>query len=224
MDNYQTVEIVFLAMLAGFIALRLYSVLGRRTGHQGEPAGDIVAKREMPKPQTGGAGVVEAPAWRELNLPQGLSADLRSALQRIADADPRFDPGGFAKGARAAYAMILEAFWKGDIEALKPLVSDEILDQFTRAINQRTSDGQVLDNRLVDLREATLVDAQLEGAMAEITVRFDAVMMAVTRTADGQLVSGTPDQPIEAHDLWTFSRHLRSADPNWLLIASDAEG
>ena len=224
MDNYQTVEIVFLAMLAGFIALRLYSVLGRRNGDEGEPAGDVVAKREMPKPQIGGGGIVEAPVWREINLPQGLSNDLRTALQRIAEADPRFDPTGFLKGARAAYTLILEAFWKGDVAALKPLVSDEILDQFSRSISQRMSDGHVLDNRMRELRAAAIVDAQLEGAMVEITVRFDAVMTAATRAADGQLVSGSPDQPIETHDLWTFSHHIRSADPNWLLIASDAEG
>jgi predicted lipid-binding transport protein (Tim44 family) len=223
-DGYQMVEIVFLAMLAGFIALRLYSVLGRRTGHQGEPPVDVFSNREKPEIKTGPVGTTDSPAARDIRLPAGLPNSVEVQLRGLAAADPSFDPTDFLSGARSAYPMILEAFWRGDEAELKPLVSDEIFDQFSKAIAQRKAEAVSLDHELIEMVGVQYTEAQLEGAMAEITVRFDSKMKTVTRDASGALISGNPDQVIESHDLWTFSRHLRSSDPNWLLIATDADG
>jgi predicted lipid-binding transport protein (Tim44 family) len=217
-DNW-LIEVVVLAMLAGFIALRLVSVLGRRTGHE-EPAGDVVrrAPAESLRPARVGG---DAPRAEALRLPDHMPDAVKAGLSAIAAVDPAFDPDRFVSGAKAAYGMILEAFWKGDAEALKDLVSDDIAAEFADAITARNADGLRLENRLVGVTGADIVGAGLRGAMAEVTVRFDADVVAVTRDAGGAVVAGSTADAVETHDLWTFSRHTGATDPNWLLVATD---
>lgn len=218
-DSTQIIEIVFLAMLAGFIALRLVSVLGRRTGNE-KPAADVVSTPEASGPNAGadarkdGGGAV-------LHLPSDISPQTREQLQRIAEADGQFDARSFMDGAREAYRMILEAFWNDTLDSVKPFVADHVLDQFRRAIDARKAEGLTLDNRLISIDRAALVDANLSGAMAEVTVRFDATLAAVTRDRDGRVIAGSETDAVKTHDVWTFSRHTRSPDPNWLLTATD---
>ncbi len=220
-DNGGLVEIIFLAMLAGFIALRLYSVLGRRTGHEnplGEGTGRPSIRMSDFEGKTGDAAFDSRPV-----LPEGLNPELRAPLMAIMQADPGFDPARFVAGARAAYGMILEAFWTGDIKTLEDYASDDVALQFRHAIDQRTADGLRLENKLVRIDHAEIVSAQLSGSMAEVTVRFDADLIAITRNSAGQIVAGSTSDAIATHDIWTFSRHVGSSDPNWLLIATDAQ-
>ena len=201
------VEIVLLAMLAAFIGLRLVSVLGKRTGH--EPA--VTDKFRGPaEVSSAPVRVAELGPRRQLKLPKGTSAELAPALTELAEADPLFEPERFVAGATSAYRMILEAFWSGHAGSMEGLVSDEVQDNFAAAIEAR--EGTSLDNRILGIDSATITGAELVGQMAEVTVRF------VSRIA-------TPDndQPAETADIWTFSRHITSPDPAWLLIATDAE-
>lgn len=223
-DGFQIVEIVFLAMLAGFIALRLVSVLGRRTGHERTPPTDVYADAKAE------AGTVaartassETPAAREVVMPDYASVSLRDGLQRIAQADPGFSPDRFEDGARAAYRIVLEAFWRADLDSLKPLVSDDVYDNFAQAAEARRTEGHTLDNRIVAIDSAHIVAADLQGAMAEVTVRFVSQLVAVTRDAGGAVIHGSVSDSVEVHDVWTFSRHTRAEDPNWLLIATDSD-
>jgi predicted lipid-binding transport protein (Tim44 family) len=119
--------------------------------------------------------------------------------------------------------MILESFWQGDNDALRELVSDDVAEEFAAAIGARADEGLRLDNRLVGVDRAEIVAARLRGAMAEISVRFDARLKAATRDPSGALVAGSPTETVATHDVWTFSRHTGSADPNWLLIETDAD-
>lgn len=221
-DGNWWIEIVFLAMLAGFIALRLVSVLGRRTGHE-NTAGDLVRSRAggaadlAPPPATFGDARAPAP----VDLPADTDPSLRRPLQAIADADPRFDPISFLEGAQGAYKMILESFWRGDIEEVNDYVSDDVALQFRRAIEARRAEGLTLENRLLRIERSQITSAQLHGMMAEVTVRFDADIVAVTRNAAGEVVAGSTSDALQTHDVWTFSRHVTAADPNWLLIATD---
>lgn len=220
-DSGWWIEIAFLAMLAGFIALRLVSVLGRRTGHE-KPVGDAFqgGRPEVaPPPST----VVDLRPRGPVEIPADADPASRDALQAIADADPNFEPNRFVDGARGAYRMILENFWKGDDKALDDFVSDDVSLQFRRAIEAREADGLTLDNKLVRIERATIVGARLAGMMAEVTVRFDADIVAVTRDRSGAVVAGSTSDAVETHDVWTFSRHIGTADPNWLLIETDAE-
>lgn len=200
------VEIVFLAMLAGFIALRLVSVLGRRTGHEQRPIGDSYRGPE-PEVARPVQPVIDMAPRPRVQLPSDAPAETRDALAAIAAADPRFDPARFTEGAKGAYRMILEAFWKGDIGEVEPFVVDEVAGHFRDAIAAR---GDVAaNNRLVAVDSARITAAHLLGAMAEVTVRFEA------RIATG---SGAANPAV---DEWTFRRHVSNTDPNWLLVATD---
>ncbi len=206
-DGGSWVEIVLLAMLAGFIGLRLVSVLGKRTGHE-RPAGDTYrpGAPELTAPVARGA---DAPARALVAVPAGTDAGLAPALQAIADADPGFDPDRFLTGAKAAYRMVLESFWAGDAAALDTLMSDQVHADFAEAIGAR--DAKPLENTLAAVDSAAITGAAMIGQMAEVTVSF------VARIATG---GGTPELTT---DVWTFSRHIGTRDPNWLVIATDAE-
>ena len=171
--------VVLLAMVAGFLAMRLYSVLGKRTGHE-QPlpraAEDRPALAAVPR-------TVEAvPDAREV-ANRNLEPKAEPGLRAIVAGEPGFDVARFLEGAQAAYRMVLEAFWKGDEDALADLAVDDVRAAFVEAIEARREAGEVLDNRLVSIERALIADATLTGREARITVRFDADIAAVTRDA-----------------------------------------
>lgn len=220
-----TVEIVILAMIAAFLGLRLYSVLGRRAEHEEEP---IQGRFDNP-PGDPRAQRPAAPHPEETQpLHPGLRREYPSAtpsvergLREIAAADRRFDPFAFMDGARAAYRMILEAFWKGDKEELRQLCDRDVYDSFAAAIDAREEAGETLDNRLVRIEDTAITSAGYDAPFARITVRFRSDIAAVTRDAEGNVIAGSLDDAIEAVDVWSFSRDISSADPDWLLDETD---
>ena len=142
-------------------------------------------------------------------------------LRAIIAGEPGFDVGRFLEGAQAAYRMTLEAFWKGDEEALADLATPEVRAEFAAAIAARKEAGETLDNRLVSIERAQIVETHISGRDARITVRFDADIAAVTRNAEGEVLAGTLTDAVETHDVWTFARTLKSSDPNWKLADTD---
>lgn len=212
------VGIVLLAMVAAFLALRLYMVLGKRSGHE----------QTLPKPAE--ERLAPAPALRSLpepalepNQPSDsvIEPGATAGVRAILSADPGFDVARFLDGARNAYKMILEAYWKGDQDELAWLTGAEVRDAFGEAIADRRQKGLVLDNRLVSIERAVISAARVEQRTALVTVRFDADIAAVTRNADGQVVAGSLEDAVPTHDVWTFSRNLRDKDPNWILVETD---
>jgi predicted lipid-binding transport protein (Tim44 family) len=213
--------IVILALVALFIGLRLYSVLGERTGHEQQPilkpaesdarAAPPVAQPVAPQPV--------APEAGDLAYVPTAGPGVRAILA----ADSGFDVARFIEGAKSAYRMILEAFWKGDLDTLKSHVEPHIYDAFASSVEQRTKDGLTLDNRLVVIEQAVISEATLERGIAIITVRFEADIAAVTRNTDGEVVAGSVSDAVQTRDLWTFRRDTGSRDPNWLLIETDEE-
>jgi predicted lipid-binding transport protein (Tim44 family) len=206
-DSNAWIEIVLLAMLAAFIGLRLVSVLGKRTGEERpqqvgdsfRPTAEITAppRRDADRGPRG-----------KLVLPPGTDISLLPALESIAATDPGFAPDRFLAGAASAYAMILQAFWSGDLSGINGLVSDEVHENLASAVAAR--DGATLPNRMLGTPSALIEGAELVGQMVELTVRFG------VRLATG-------DAEIETRDVWTFSRHVASVDPAWVLIATDNE-
>ncbi|WP_347303092.1 Tim44/TimA family putative adaptor protein [Croceibacterium sp. TMG7-5b_MA50] len=218
------IEIVILAMIAAFLGLRLYSVLGRRAEHEEEPVvptrfdrADGAAPRPLSAPQTDRVRP-QAEAARPI---AGVPAAAETALRQIAMADRRFDPAQFVGGARGAYRMILEAFWRGDREELRSLCDDDVYASFASAIDAREAAGETLDNRLVRIEDVRIEGASLTGRTARIAVLFVADIAAVTRDRNGNVIAGSLVDAIEARDVWTFSRDLDSADPDWLLDETD---
>ena len=210
--------VVLLAMVAGFLALRLYNVLGKRSGHEQQPlpraAEDRVVSPPVPR-TTETTGEPRQPANRNID------AIAENGLRAIVAGEPSFDVTQFVTGAQAAYRMVLEAYWRGDEAALAELVDPEIRAAFGSAIEARRAAGEVLDNRLVAIERTMIVDAAVSGRDARITVRFDADIAAVTRDVDGNVVAGSLTDAVPTHDLWTFARTLKSNDPNWTLADTD---
>ncbi|MEA3052598.1 MAG: hypothetical protein QOG72_1501 [Sphingomonadales bacterium] len=211
-------EIVLLAMVALFVGLRLYSVLGRRTGHEQQPI-----LRPAETAATTEAAAPAADVGTERPEPSGFVYEepATPGIRAIVGADPSFDVGRFLEGAQAAYRMILEAFWRGDREELRHLVGGDVLATFEDSITRREEAGEQLENRLVQIERAVIQDARLAGRSAEVDVRFDADIAAVTRDRDGKVIAGTMSDAIPTHDVWTFRRNLASGDPNWLLVETD---
>jgi predicted lipid-binding transport protein (Tim44 family) len=212
--------IVILALVALFIGLRLYSVLGERTGHEQQPilkpadpahVGPQVSQPAPPPPAPAEAG--------DLAFIPTAGPGVRAILA----ADPSFDVAKFLEGAKAAYRLILESFWKGDLEAIRSHVDDHVHDTFAAAVEQRKKDGLSLDNRVVAIEQAVISEASAERGVAIVTVRFEADIAAVTRNAEREVVAGSLSDAVQTRDLWTFRRDIASRDPNWVLIETDED-
>jgi len=210
--------IVLLAMVAAFLALRLYSVLGKRTGHEQQPLPRAAEDRVMATPL---ARPVEPLSEPRDAANRAIEPAAEAGLRGVIAGEPGFDVARFTEGAKAAYRMTLEAFWKGDETALADLAEPDVRHAFGEAIAARREAGEVLDNRLVSIERATVVDATVSGRAARIVVRFDADIAAVTRDAAGNVIAGSLTDAVETHDVWTFARTLKSADPNWKLADTD---
>jgi len=144
-------------------------------------------------------------------------------VRAVLAADPTFDVARFLEGAQAAYRMILEAFWKGELDSIRSHVDDHVYETFADAVKQRQKEGLTLDNRLVTIDQAVISEASLERSVAMLTVRFEADIAAVTRNSEKQVVAGSLSDAVQTRDLWTFRRDLSTPDPNWLLIETDEE-
>jgi len=182
MPDSQTLGLVIAAMVAGFICFRLYAVLGRRTGHEPSP---VPAARPLSPP----------PPVPESPQPSNGMLDIQLA-------DRGFDVSKFLAGAREAYTRIVNAFVKGDREALRPLLSPEVFAAFDAGIAARTEPAA----ELVKLQDVRITASALHGRHAEITVAF------IAQFATGNVT-----------DVWTFERDLDSADPNWVLVATSGD-
>ncbi len=210
-------EIVILAMVAGFLGLRLYSVLGRRAEHEEEQSIPTRFERAEDGSNDGRRPVVPMSVLKRREAVDANEAGVRA----IAAVDPRFDVTGFVEGAKGAYQMVLEAFWQGDRETLRELCDDDVYAQFDSAIEERESAGETLDNRLVRIEDATIKSAALDGRVARIAVLFVADIAAVTRDAAGTVVAGSLNDAVESRDVWTFMRHLDAPGPDWKLDETD---
>ena len=214
-------EIVILALIAAFLGLRLYSVLGRRAEHEEEP---VPTRFERGEGAAAPRAAATAPAPE---LPRtgrdlaGFAPDVEQGLRDISVADRRFDLLSFLEGAKAAYAMILEAFWRGDTDELRQLCDDDVYQSFEAAIAARAAAGETLDHRLIRIEDTVVHSARLDGRIARIAVRFTADIAAVTRDKDGTVVAGSLDDAIESRDVWTFARDVTSAAPDWVLDETD---
>jgi predicted lipid-binding transport protein (Tim44 family) len=218
------IDIIFFALVAVFLALRLRSVLGKRTGNENPPSDPFGPSK--PREAENG-NVVQLPGRGTRSEPlnpenAGEAAEpltpLDAELARIAELDPRFSKAGFIEGAKAAFEMIIGAFDAGDVKTLRPLLSDEVYEPFAAAIKAREAAGEKQETELVGFKKVEIEAARLEDRHAFVTVRFATEQVNVLRDKDGKPVEGDPQRINQVVDLWTFSRDTRSRDPNWVLI------
>jgi len=216
-------SIVLLAMIAAFLGMRLYSVLGKRTGHEQEPVLPRRDDRAVSAPvrlEEGEAPAASGAAVDTSGLVYEPAAE--AGLRALLAADRHFDAGRFMEGAEAAYRMILEAYWAGDRDALRDLCDDDSYEGFVEAIEAREARGEKLDNRLVRIDSAKITAVDLNRNEARITVHYRADISAVTRDADGKMIAGSMSDAAVTNDLWSFRRTIGSNDPNWLLDEAEA--
>jgi len=226
-EGFQFIDIIFFAMVAAFLVLRLRSVLGRRDGHEGPPPGAF-GRSERPGKDA------RAPDDNVVQLPDnstppdadampdtGKGSDpLGIGVNQIRALDPNFNSQEFSSGARIAFELILNAYSNNDTRALKPLLSQEVYANFEQVILNRENAGQTLEDTLVGIKSADMVEAYTEGALVFVTVKFVSEQVNALIGADGEVVDGDPNAVTEVTDFWTFSRDTKSRDPNWVLVAT----
>jgi predicted lipid-binding transport protein (Tim44 family) len=217
MASSQLLNIILIATLAGFVLFRLYTVLGRRTGHERPPqdnyrlpAEDAVGVRDN------GKLTHAVPAERP-------SDPVASGLFDIGLADHSFDKDQFLKGARAAYEMILTAYAAGDRTTLKPLLSDEVFAAFESVMRRREQAAQKASLTLVGFNDVKVIAAVLKGNIAEITLAFGTQLISATTNAAGAVVEGDTKSVRDVTDVWTFTHDVRARDPNWTLVSTSSE-
>ncbi|MSP83636.1 MAG: Tim44 domain-containing protein [Alphaproteobacteria bacterium] len=215
MSDGSFIEILILAVVAGFIGLKLYGTLGRRTGHEDSPP------RPTGPREPGTDKVVPLP---RAAAPEGRVADddsgLTAALTQIKIADPGFERETFLAGAKAAFEIIVNSFAKGDLDAMKGLVSGSVLASFGHAVRERQEAKHTREMTLIAVDDAVILEAELDRRVARITVRLRSEQTDVTHDAGGTIVDGDPRGPRRVEDIWTFERDTRSRDPNWALVAT----
>ena len=226
MEGFQFLDIIFFAMIAAFLVFRLRSVLGRRTGHQSRPPDNMSQRNREAEPEP---NVIELPDRSAANDEPDFDDDadfepaepddpVARGLARIRAADPDFDPAAFEEGAQAAFEAIVHAFATADTGTLRALLNDEVFENFEHAIRQRLDAAETLETTVVGIKSAEIVEAEMSGRNAFVTVTFVSEQVNVTRDADGEAIEGDPTQVTDVTDIWTFARNTRSRDPNWKLI------
>jgi predicted lipid-binding transport protein (Tim44 family) len=227
-NGMQFLDIILFAAVAAFLVLRLRSVLGRRSGNEDQPKFDPFRDRRrsqdeesdedkvIPLPDRGGETMAE-----DLGAATGeASSPLEHGLTQIKLADRAFDAEGFAGGAKVAFEMIVTAFAQGDTKTLRPLLSNDVYGDFAGAIKGREDSNETLETTLVGISQSEIIEAELQGKTAFVTIKFVSEQINVTRDAEGEVVDGDPSAVTPVTDIWTFARNTRSRDPNWTLVAT----
>jgi predicted lipid-binding transport protein (Tim44 family) len=234
-ESFQYVDIILFAMIAAFLVLRLRSVLGRHKDDGRPPSRptDRIQGDPLAQPSnTGDDTVISLPDRKRrpraenpfddqpVDVPAGPHdagiADMRAH-------DPSFDLKEFVTGARAAFEMIVQGFADGDRKTLKQLLSAEVYENFDGAMRDRESRNETLENTLIRIVSVDPTEVEVEHGIASITVKIVSEQVNVTKNAAGEIVDGNVNKITEVSDVWTFSRDLRSRDPNWKLVATRSE-
>jgi len=202
---FELLSTVIFAGIAIFIAIRLYSTLGRREGHmEAPPATDPNTRPSLS----------DVPQTRLRPAFEGRAA---AGLEAIAAVDPRFDPESFLTGARTAYQMIVEAFAKGDLAALRPLLADKVYQRYADAIQARSELKQSVRTEIERIKSAEIIEASHDGATARVKVSFVAEIATETLSEAGERVSGDIGTLNTVHENWLFERRTDTNNPNWVL-------
>ena len=191
--SFEYIDIILLAMIAGFIFLRLRGILGKRTGFEGKTAGqfkEVLKKVEKIHPKKS---------------------------NETFDANAQDE---FLKGAKIAYETIITDFSDNDnkIIASKPLLNNEILDQFNKALKERSDRGHQAEITFIGVNSAKIKEHKKSGTMLNVTVDFIAEIITCIKDKDKKIISGDPEKIKKIYDTWVFSRDMTSGNPNWKLV------
>ena len=189
--SFEYIDIILLAMIAGFIFLRLRGILGRRTGHQ-ENLEAGFSENFKPK------NVVD-----------------KKENNQIFDEDAKKE---FIKGAKIAYESIITSFAKGDLKNISYLLDKKILDDFTDAVQERKKNNNVSETTFIGVNSAEIKEHKDHGSIIEVVVDFESEIISCVKDKDGQIISGDMKKIKKVHDTWKFTKDKNSSNPNWLLV------
>ena len=224
MPTSQFFDIFLIAVVAGVILFRLYTVLGRRTGNERPPQESYRLSGAPSDAAPPKDNAVPLPAASRAEQIADKPADpVARGLLDIKVADRAFETDHFLSGARGAYEMIVTAFARGDRAQLKPLLGDEVYAAFDQVISGREQRKEAVAYTFVGFKDVKIVHAALKGRSAEITLAFGAQFISATTDANAEVIEGSAKSVRDVTDVWTFARDVRARDPNWLLIATSGE-
>ena len=187
--SFEYIDIILLAMIAGFIFLRLRGILGRRTGH--EENHNVSFK--LPKEK-----IFE-----------------KNENKSNFDDEAKKD---FIKGAKIAYETIIIDFAAGNLKNIKSLLDKKVFDQFNEALRERKNNGFISDTTFIGINSASIKEYQQINNMLEVTVDFVSEIISCVKDKENKILSGDPEKVKKVFDTWKFSKDSRSNNPNWLLI------
>ena len=195
MDNsFGYLDIILLAMIAGFIFLRLRNILGRKTGHQGKST-----NKYFPK----GLTVIKDMENNEEIRTNNVDEDAKKQ---------------FLKGAEIAYEQIITNFAKGDKKALKPLLEKEMFNRFVQVIDERKSKQLKYETTFIGLKSAKVLEFKKIENIYKVTVNFVSEIITCVKDNNNQVIEGSPDIIKTVNDIWRFSKNMWSQDPTWYLV------
>lgn len=231
-----------LAAIALMVIWRLRSVLGQRTGHERPPIDPYAPPRRASGnslPEASNGKILDFPLSKEDSEKKvelspepaapiwtgyaEAASPLAMGFEKLAQADPSFSPKAFLEGAKLAYEMIVEAFAKGDKPALKDLLSREVFDGFSKAIDTRNQAGEKLDFQFVGFEKVNFTSVILVEKRAGIVVEFASQLISATFDKAGTLIDGNPKEVRDITDIWTFERDVAQKDPNWRVVATETQ-
>ena len=195
--SFEYIDIILLAMIAGFIFLRLRGILGRRTGRE-----------ESLSSQFG----------RELDKKKSQKEEVKVGLDKFDD-DAKDQ---FIEGAKIAYEKIIVAFAKGEKNILKPLLSTKIYKNFSDAIDKRNKENLKAELTFVGVKSAKIKNFEKKDNIYIFTVNIISEIIACKKDKNNKIVEGNPDIIKTANDVWKFSKNMWSTNPNWYLIETQA--
>ena len=191
--SFEYIDIILLAMIAGFIFLRLRGILGKRTGFEGKAPSQL---KEVLKTVN-------------QDKPKKINENFDENAQKE-----------FIKGAKIAYETVITDFSDNDnkITTSKPLLNDDIFNQFNKALKERSSRGHHAEITFIGVNSATIKEHKKIGKILNVTVDFIAEVITCIRDKDKKIVSGDPEKIKKIYDTWVFSRDVTSSNPNWQLV------
>ena len=188
------IDIILLAMFAGFIILRLRNILGRKTGHQGKPA-----SRYFPKGMEVLKDIENNEAIKTGNVDEEVKKE-------------------FLKGADIAYEQIITSFAKGDKKSLKNLLGKDLFSNFSKVIDERKEKQLKYETTFIGLKSSEILELKKIENIYKITVNFISEIITCVKDKDNQVIEGSPDVIETVNDVWKFSKNMWCQNPTWYLV------
>ena len=193
-SQFGFIDIILLAMFAGFIILRLRNILGRKTGHQGKPI-----SRYFPRGMETLQDIENNEAIKSGNVDEEAKKQ-------------------FLKGADIAYEQIITAFAKGDKKSLKSLLGKKMYEDFSEVIDERKKKDHNYETTFIGVKSSKVLEFKKIENIYKVTVNFVSEIITCVKDKNNKVIEGNPDVIKTVNDVWKFSKNMWSQDPTWYLV------